>query len=346
MAPSTVFDQGVENALLQNREAKGTVDFEGVVDHGCLVNRMLPLGLCIVGVYAMGEGSSKNDLLVNLRPVLKQIQDDAQGGGKNLKSQGVLIFVDVKNVKKLVMQLEGNQVSGDVKTTSLLALLPVTCKYCLKVSLPWNDSKVSWKILSKQCVAQESTKLKKVVIFDKSGAVLNEARSVNELERENGSVTLQLYHPLASNRSIEDINVQQMFILDGVLDCRVMCDPQENIAKVIDLLKMDIIQSIKSRFRALQEMEGSPMDVESGYLPRRVWFNWKDKAQVSEYLKHDEIMQEIEDREECPTFSPGKKNWNPFEKNNGWNFNSFLMSILFGLVAVIIGTVCYSIQKA
>lgn len=76
----------------------------------------------------MGEGSNRNEVLGNLRNVLKQIQDDAPHGAKSLKSEGVVMFIDVKNGKKCITQLKGNQVSGDVKTQTLPVLIPVTCQ--------------------------------------------------------------------------------------------------------------------------------------------------------------------------------------------------------------------------
>lgn len=74
--------------------------------------------------------------------------------------------------------------------------------------------------------------------MDKTGTALEEFQTVGELPMENGSINLQLHRPLVSNRSIEDINVQQMITLNGILDCRVMCDPLERTSKVIDLLKV------------------------------------------------------------------------------------------------------------
>lgn len=76
------------------------------------------------------------------------------------------------------------------------------------------------------------------MILDKSGTALEEFQTVGELPMENGMINLQLHRPLVSNRSIEDINVQQMINLNGILDCRVMCDPLERTSKVIDLLKV------------------------------------------------------------------------------------------------------------
>lgn len=356
--------------------ARGALRAEELIDHGCLVNKILPGGIDVVGICCIGAQNEKHLQLMDAKKVLKKIYDNRSPTDKETWRVWLRSSQADRKLSATLFRVSRSGITEErgaaVTFKTMQPLVAIHCRFPIDVSLTLQDTQPSLKAIAKQVLASASAFAKDAVAVCGS-SMLVEDQTLDQIV-QTGDTQIQLFLPFGMNEKINEGTVGSYVTVKGNLDCRAVGHQSDSVKQTIEILKLDALHSMKTRLQILRENQSDEAEstqcnlTQSEILPRRVWGIWKFGVPLCDYLMKDEDKEDavyniegltnfrvtqIEDKEQLPNISSRPQEWSPFQEARQETPrarrvslpNVHTLSILVGVLAVLLGFVYYWTSK-
>ncbi|KAI8103953.1 hypothetical protein M9435_006479 [Picochlorum sp. BPE23] len=245
-------------------------DTEWISEHACQLGRILPGGLCVLGVYVFCESGAFQSSQSALAGLLAQIENTMILGKKDMVN--LIVHVDAGRGVLSAKEKDG---AGsmlkpcDLKNSSLLTeMVEIQCLYPLNVRVDiCSDKSLLCDLINELVTYEVEQRVSKAVPLFHGQIPESQESMIHDMKREGfDHIPLEFLIPI-SRYGIPAVGVKKahkrelsgtyyskgQFTLTGNMECRAYVFNREKVDDTISAIKEDIESSLRSRLEVLIE---------------------------------------------------------------------------------------------
>lgn len=245
-------------------------DTEWISEHACQLGRILPGGLCVLGVYVFCESAAFQGSQSALTGLLAQIENSTMLGKK--ESIRLVVHVDAGRGVLSAKEKDGSSSTlkpCDVKNSSLLTeMVEVQCLYPLNVRVDiCSDKSLLCDLINELITYEVEQRVGKALPLLHGKIPESQESMIRDMKREGfDHIPLEFLIPV-SRCGVPAVGVKKahktelsgtyyskgQFTLTGNVECRAYVFNREKVEDTIGAVKEDIESSLRSRLEVLVE---------------------------------------------------------------------------------------------